>query len=246
MLKAIIIDDEPASLRGLEKMITTFTEGVTVVATAASATEGLRAIKTNHPDVVFLDIEMPQKDGFELLKSLDTINFEVVFTTAHDQYAIRAFHTSALDYLLKPIDPEELRNAIQKVKNKKGHYDGAGVKAYIDNISGQREKQQIGLASSNGTSFVHLDNIIYLRGDGAYTYFFLKTGQKITVSKNLKEYERLLGDKGFYRIHKSYMVNLQEMKKYSKGSAKLIMSNGDVVDVSKRRKDGFITELAEL
>ena len=246
MIKAILIDDEPASRNGLEKLISTFTEGVTVVASVGSVVEGVRAIRSHQPDVVFLDIEMPGKDGFALLTSVDEINFDVIFTTAHEQYAVQAFHTTAIDYLLKPISPDELKNALSKLQHKQGAVSGNNFKAYIDNLSGQDEKQQIALSSSSGVTFVHLNNIVYLRGDGAYTYFFLKTGEKHTVSKNLKEYEKLLEGKGFYRVHKSFIINLNEMKKYEKGGGNLLMSNGHMVDVSKRRKEGFSLELAEL
>jgi two-component system, LytTR family, response regulator len=181
-----------------------------------------------------------------LLTSVDEINFDVIFTTAHEQYAVQAFHTTAVDYLLKPISPDELKNALSKLQHKQGAVKGNNFKAYIDNLSGQDDKQQIALSSSSGVTFVHLNNIVYLRGDGAYTYFFLKTGEKLTVSKNLKEYERLLDGKGFYRVHKSFMINLNEMKKYEKGGGNLLMSNGHMVDVSKRRKEGFSIELAEL
>ncbi|MBO6516344.1 MAG: response regulator transcription factor [Bacteroidia bacterium] len=248
MLTAIIIDDEQKSREGLEAMLHTMVEGVSVVATADSVTNGVKAIKKNSPDVVFLDIEMPKRDGFELFDAIETINFEVVFTTAHEQYATKAFRTTAIDYLLKPIDLGLLKEAIARTSEKREKDKvNKNFEVFVNNMKANKSNQQIAISSSDGLIFIKIENIIYLRGDGAYTYFFLKTGERITVSKNLKEYEDLLSDYDFFRVHKSYLIHMHEMKKYVRGEGGyVVMSNGDSVDVSKRRKENFLAALSKL
>ncbi|MCB9262143.1 MAG: response regulator transcription factor [Flavobacteriales bacterium] len=248
MLTAIIIDDEQKSREGLEAMLHTLVEGVSVVATADSVASGVKAIEKNRPDVVFLDIEMPKKDGFALFEAFDTIDFEVVFTTAHEQYASKAFRTTAIDYLLKPIDLSLLKEALARAEAKrKTDRINKNFEVFVSNMKTNSQNQQIAISSSDGLIFIKIDNIIYLRGDGAYTYFFLKTGERITVSKNLKEYEDLLSDYDFFRVHKSYLIHLHEMKKYVRGEGGyVVMSNGDSVDVSKRRKEDFLHALSKL
>jgi two-component system LytT family response regulator len=249
MLKAVIIDDELKSREVLETLLTQMIEGVAVVGTAESVATGTKLIEKHLPDVVFLDVEMPRKDGFQLLEEMSPFDFEVVFTTGHDQYAIQAFRTNAIDYLLKPIDLDQLRTAIERVNNKKERTQvSQNFDAFVQSIKKTDDHlRQIALSSSDGLLFVKIDDIIYLRGDGAYTYFFLKNGKKITVSKNLMAYERQLESYKFFRVHKSFLIHLPEMKKYVRGDGGyVVMSNGDSVDVSKRRKEGFMAALSNL
>jgi two-component system LytT family response regulator len=248
MLKAVIIDDERRSLDGLEAMLGKFIDQVSVVATATSVGMGVKAIEKNKPDVVFLDVEMPNKDGFQLFDAFDTIDFEVVFITAHNQYAIKAFRTSAIDYLLKPVDLDLLKEAVEKVRLKrKKDKVNKNFEVFVDNLQAKKNNQQIALSTSDGLIFVKIDQLIYLRGDGAYTYFYLKNGTRIMTSKNLKEYEELLADYDFFRVHKSSMIHLHEMSKYVRGEGGyVVMSNGDSVDVSKRRKENFLAALSKL
>ncbi len=248
MLTAIIIDDEQKSREGLEAMLHDMVEGVSVVATADSVTNGVKAIKKNNPDLVFLDIEMPKRDGFELFEAFETIDFEVVFTTAHEQYASKAFRTTAIDYLLKPIDLNLLQEAVERASKKREKDKvNKNFEVFVNNLKNNKSNQQIAISSSDGLIFIKVENIIYLRGDGAYTYFFLKTGERITVSKNLKEYEDLLSEYDFFRVHKSYLIHMHEMKKYVRGEGGyVVMSNGDSVDVSKRRKENFLAALSKL
>jgi len=248
MLTAIIIDDEAKSREGLEAMLQNMVKDVSVVATADSVASGVRAIEKNAPDLVFLDIEMPKRDGFALFEAFNPINFEVIFITAHEQYALKAFQTTAIDYLLKPIDLDLLVKAVDKVKDKRNlDKVNKNFEVFMNNLKNNSAHQQIAISSSDGLLFIKIDNIIYLRGDGAYTYFFLKTGERITVSKNLKEYEILLGEYDFFRVHKSFLIHMHEMKKYVRGEGGyVVMSNGDTVDVSKRRKESFMAALSKL
>jgi two-component system LytT family response regulator len=247
MIKTIIIDDEQNSSEALERLIQDYCPDLKLVAKAASVKEGIDIIKAQKPDLVFLDIEMPDNSGFDLLAQLDPVDFEVVFTTGYEQYAIQAFKTVALDYLLKPIDIIELESAVEKVLEKrKKRKVNKNFDVFIQNWkSGGNE--QIALASSQGFEFVKINDIIYCKGDGAYTYFYIKDMPRITVSKNLKEFEELLQGHSFFRVHKSYLINLNEMKKYIRGDGGyVVMSNGDNVDVSKRKKESFLSNLSRV
>ena len=248
MLRAIIIDDEPKSREGLEAMLQDMIKDVVVAATADSVANGVRAIEKHQPDVVFLDIEMPRNDGFALFEAFNPVDFEVVFTTAHEQYALQAFRTTAIDYLLKPIDLDQLNQAVDKVREKRQKDRvNKNFEVFVNNLKNSNANHLIAISSSDGLIFLKVENIIYLRGDGAYTYFFLKSGERITTSKNLKEYEDLLSDYDFFRVHKSFLINLHEMKKYVRGEGGyVVMSNGDTVDVSKRRKENFMAALSKL
>lgn len=249
MLRAIIVDDEPKSCDTLSTMIAEFVDGVTVVSIENGVQPALKAIHEHKPDIVFLDIEMNSETGFDLLTQLPKIEFEVVFTTAFEQYALKAIKFAALDYLLKPIDISELEDAVAKVKEKRKNKDlNQGLEALMANLKSTSSSQhQIALPSSDGLLFVHVTDIIYCQADGPYTYFYLKAGNKVTVSKNLKEYEELLEDHFFFRVHKSYLINLKEMRRYVKGDGGyVIMSNDKEVDVSKRKKESFMSALATI
>ena len=246
MINAIIIDDEKKCISLLRHLLENHCPDVTVVATAGNATEGIAAIETHRPDLVFLDIEMPDKTGFELLNSLPDIGFDVIFTTAYNHYAIKAIRFSALDYLLKPVDLDELKSAVARVeknRGKKGRQEN--IDLLVQNIrSLQPGFSKITLSTQEGLIILHVNEIIYCEASGTYTIFYLKSKEKITVSKTLKEYEELLKAHPFYRLHNSFLVNLNEVKKYIKGDGgSVIMSNGDEVLVSKRRKEAFLQAL---
>ena len=247
MIKTIIIDDEQNSREALENLVKSYCPDLQVVSSAASVEEGIKVIKSEKPDLVFLDIEMPDKSGFDLLSQLDSIDFEVIITTGYEQYAVKAFKTVAVDYLLKPIDINELELAVTKVLEKrKKRKVNKNFDVFIQNWkSGGNE--QIALASSEGFIFVKVKDIIYCKGDGAYTYFYIKDTPRVTVSKNLKEFEELLKDQSFFRVHKSYLINLNEMKKYIRGDGGyVVLTNGDNVDVSKRKKESFLSNLSKV
>lgn len=247
MLKAIIIDDEKNSREALAKLVQSYCQGVQIVAEAATFEEGLSLITAHQPGLVFLDLEMPDANGLDLFSRLSKIDFEVIITTGHQEYAVKAVKTAALDYLLKPIDVEELEQAVDRVfEKRKETRENKNFDIFINNFKNSAE-QQIALASSEGLTFLKVKEIIYCKGDGAYTYFFTTENSKITVSKNLKEFEELLSDKGFFRIHKSYLINLSHMKKYVRGDGgHVVMSNGDCADVSKRKKESFLTQLSKV
>jgi len=246
MISAVIIDDEKKCISLLKHLIENHCSDITIVAEAENAAQGLQAIQQHNPNLVFLDIEMPDKTGFELLSSLPTINFDIIFTTAYNHYAIKAIRFSALDYLLKPVDLDELKSALARLTKKHAPKEyKENVEMLVSNIRSQQPAfSRITLSTQDGLVILHVDEIIYCEASGTYTFFYLKNKEKIIVSKTLKEYEELLHNHHFLRVHNSFLINLNEVKKYIKGDGgSVIMSNGDEVYVSKRRKEEFLSAL---
>ncbi|MFN7300976.1 MAG: LytR/AlgR family response regulator transcription factor [Bacteroidia bacterium] len=246
-MKAVIVDDEPASGQALALLLREFVNEVELAGSAGNTQDALELIRRVKPDLIFLDVELDGDSGFDLLEQLPDDGPEVVFTTGYEQYATRAFRTSATDFLMKPVEVEQLRDAVRKVAEKLRV--AAAEQRYgvlIRNWHGQGN-EQIALSSSEGFVFIKMSDLIYCKGDGAYTYFFLRNDEKITVSKNIGEFEPLLVPRGFFRVHKSYLINLSEMKRYVRGEGGyVVMSNGQSVDVSKRRKEAFLATLTRI
>lgn len=240
-ITAVIVDDEKHSRETLKNLLENFCKGVEIVALAANIQEALELIPASNPDVVFLDIELQTGTGFDILTQLPEINFEVVFTTAFDQYAIKAVKFSSLDYLLKPIDLEELQEAVEKVKiaKNKGDYNNQ-LKTLLQNIK-QPSLTKICLATSEGFEFINTSDILYCEAGGSYTTFVLNTNKKLLVSKHLKEYESLLIENHFMRVHNSFLINLKEVKKYVKADGGyIVMNNDDIVSISRGKKELFL------
>jgi len=234
MLRAVIIDDERKSRENLELLLNSFVEKVEIVGMADGVLTGIETIEKYTPDLVFLDIHLANGDGFQVLEALKDKDQNVIFVTGHEEHAIKAFRSDAVDYLLKPVCIEHLQGAVERVRSRTNTSSNV-----------QEAKKQISLSTSKGLQFLKTEDIVYCKGDGAYTYFFLKSGERITTSKNLKEYENRLKDFNFFRSHKSFLVNLAEIKTYIRGEGShAVMSNGDNVGVSKRRKDLFLAALA--
>lgn len=247
MLKAIIIDDEKKGRDTLNYMINTFCEDkVKIVYLAENVAEGIDAIKLYTPDIVFLDIQMNGETGFDLLEKVEKINFSIIFTTAYDKYALNAIKFSAIDYLLKPIDIEELNNAIDKAQSKK-EFDNKLYENYVkNNKTTESENMKIAISTTNGLEFITVKNIVYCKADKGYTYFHLKNNEKLISTKNLKHFEEILIEHDFLRIHNSNLINLKEINKYNKGEGgSVTMSNGDELDVSKRKKAAFLAAIVK-
>lgn len=242
-MKAIIVDDERNSCESLKVLLQDFCEDVQVADTCQTIAAAITSIKKHRPDVVFLDINMKGENGFELLEKMKPIEFEIVFATAYSEYAIRAFKFSAIDYLLKPIDIEELRSTIDKVRSTKRVETKQRYDQLIDNLKSPHNPAfKLALPSLEGLTFVKTSEIVYCKADSNYTTFFLTDGAKIIVSQTLKEYEELLFPYRFFRIHHSYLINLDSIKQYVRGDGgHVVMSNDVRLDVSKRRKDEFLS-----
>lgn len=249
MIKTIIIDDEYNASEFLEKMLKRyFPNKFHICKTCENIDDAVKAVEEHQPDLVFLDIQMPNKNGFELFKEIKEINFEVIFTTAHSEYAIDAIKRSALDYLLKPINYIDLLGAVNRFeqKNKKENQEKQ-LNILIENIdSGDTAHKKIAIATETGFEFVKFNTIIYLEAQNNYTKFNLTNGSSITTSKTLKHFEEILPSELFFRIHKSYLVNMNFIKRFTKGDEQFVeLITGQQLPVSIRKKDEFINAITK-
>ncbi len=248
MYKAVIIDDENRSVETLKIIIEQFcSTEVVVVGTANSVQEAYPLIQATSPDIVFLDVEMPHGSGFDLLEKFTKPTFEVVFTTGFDHYAVTAIKFSALDYLLKPINIEEVKEAISKAKKRiEGKHTQQNLEHLIKNLRHPRDKtNKIPISIVNGFQFVPVNTIVYCEADDDYTYVYLTENQKLTVSKNIKEFEEILSNYDFFRIHHSILINRDYIKRYIKGEGGTILTEqGKELPVSRRRKQEFLEWLS--
>jgi two-component system, LytTR family, response regulator len=245
MIKAMIIDDEKNSCEALQLLLDRSCKDLEVIAVANSGMEALEKISTLHPQLVFLDIEMPNMNGFQLLEQLPKIDFELIFTTSYDQYAIRAFKFSAIDYLLKPVDREELEKAVEKVSKKLNNNINQQLDILLQKINNPSAPvQKIALPTMQGLELVSINSIISCSANNNYTEFFLLDKKKLLISRTLKEIEELLEDYSFLRVHHSHLVNINEIEKYIKGEGGyLVMSDETTVDVSRSRKELLMQKL---
>lgn len=244
MIKALIIDDEPSAVNTLTLMLHHYAPEIAELKSTNDPHEGLQLIKTWQPSLVFLDIQMPFINGLDLLKQLPRINFSIVFTTAHDQYAIEAIRFSALDYLLKPIDADELRQAIDRFIAKDSlSANQALYNNFLHNISTPDKKDfKLALATTEGLFFYSPDEIIRIEGENNYTRFFFTSKKMVIISRTLKEYEEILSGYGFIRVHKSYIINKKHIVNYTHDGF-LIMTDQSKVEISRRRKKEVLEEL---
>ncbi len=239
MLKACIVDDEKKGRDILQFLLNEYCKDIQVIGQADSVDTAFDFINKNHPDIVFLDVEMPRGSGFELLKRFDKIEFKTIFVTAHNHYAIKAIKFSAIDYLLKPVDVDELIQAVKNAtsfpkNNIHQHYTG-----FLENIETNR-LGKIAIPVKDGMTFLSPNDIIRFEADGSYTHIFTST-EKLTASKNIKEYEALLQDMYFFRAHHSHLINLNFVKSFSRVDGYFAnMSDGSSVEVSRRKKDHFL------
>ena len=241
LLKAIIIDDEKHCRRMLHWALEKHCPQVEILAECQSGSEGMEAIQTHEPDLVFLDIEMRDMTGFDMLEKLGPIEGDIIFTTAYDKFAINAFKVNAVDYLLKPIDENELTEAVEKVKQRKEdpvsskqmEFLLAHLKSSLNN-----QDSSIALPSSTGLEFVKIADIIYCQSDSNYTHVHISGEKSMVVSKTLKDVEELFPEGRFFRVHHSYTVQLSHIRRYLKADGGyLVMSNGDKVKVSRSKKE---------
>ncbi len=246
MMKAIIIDDERSSQITLTNMLNEFCEGVKVVAVENAVLAGVDAIKKYQPDLVFLDVEMPVHNGFKLFDHFEEPQFHTIFTTAFQKYAIKAFKFSAVDYLLKPIDLEELKIAVNRVSvRKEKDITKRKMGTLLDNLN--NVNQRLILPATDGYHFVALKNIIRCESQNNYTFFYLTNGKKILVSKTLKVFSKMLEDHNFFRISRSDLINLSHIEKIGRQkSPSVTLSDKTVLNVSLRRKESFLKLLEKL
>lgn len=246
-LKAILIDDESSGLSALYEKLQKYCPQVEVLQLCDTAEKGIHAINSLRPDLVFLDVEMPVMNGFVLVQHLQNKNFELIFVTAYDHYAIKAIRYSALDYLLKPVEVEELKAAVEKAMEKKfGAQSGnPRLDLLLENLVFEKKKfKRIAIPASDGLQVVKIEDIIYLEASANYTMIFLTDGIKLIASRTLKDFEELLPTDVFVRIHHSYIINVNCVEKYIRGEGgQVVLSNRAVLDVAKRKKQEFMKAL---
>lgn len=243
-IKAIIIDDEERARNTLSTLLREYCPNIEITAQCANIPEGVLNINQKRPQLVFLDIEMPEYNGFELLSFFRDIDFQIIFVTAYNEYALRAFEVSAVDYLLKPVDIDKLKLAVDKASKRIGTDTSAQHVAALKDSFKNGQFNKIALPVSEGLLFIEVPDIVFLEAEGAYTNVWLKNGSKILVSKKIKFFEEILDQRpNFFRSHRSFIVNINYLKKYSKTDSSLLLDNEKVVYISRERKAEFEEQL---
>src|ERR1700761_1275668 len=250
MIKTILVDDEPRGLSALKRLLELYCPEVKIVGECQDTRSAMEAIAVLEPELVFLDVAMPDKNGFDLLNELSPVHFEVIFVTAHNEYTIQAFKYSAVDYLLKPVEEdlliEAVRRAGQRISNKASAHQ---VETFLYNLHNVQNPAEMKLCipDMKGFRVVELSDVVYCESESSYTIFYLLNGQRITASKSIMEYELLLEHSGFCRVHKSFLVNLHHIKEYIRGEGgSVVLTNDQTIEVSRRKKEVFMSKMKEL
>jgi len=247
MYRAVIVDDELDAIESVKLLLKENFTDISVVGTAQSVKQAVDVIKTNNPDIIFLDIEMPDGNGFDVLEAIAERNFNVIFITAYNQYAIKAFKYSAIDYILKPIDIDDFINAIEKVSNNgraKTSFENK-INVLLENINGTKP-EKIALSTSECIEYVRIKDIVQIQAEGSYSTLKFNNQSELVVSKNLGEFESLLEEHPFYRTHQSHLINLDYVKKITRMGNEVIMDDGSVAFLSRRKKHQFLEIMANL
>lgn len=244
MIRTVLVDDELDATQVLKTMLEQFCDGVEVVGVAHNPEDGIKKIQELKPNLVFLDVEMPGGSGFDVLKKITDRDFDVIFSTAHNHYALKAIKYSALDYLMKPVDIDELTDAIEKVKQKNGAGSGEQIAGLINSLN-DSIPNKIAVPTRSGYKFISVSDIIRIEADGSYCHLYLKELGDIMISKNLKEMESILSDHTFFfRAHNSHVINLNEVSEFSREDGGfVVMSDKSKVQLSRSKKDELIERL---
>jgi two-component system, LytTR family, response regulator len=243
MLRAILVDDEENALNSLKQKIMQHCSSVEIVAACTVPDEAIEKINLLQPDILFLDIEMPGMNGFSFLQKLDHKNVEVIFVTAYDHYAVKAIRFSALDYLVKPVDLDELKAAVERATQKRNiTMPNRRLELLLDQVSRpQKSFNKIAIPTHEGMQFIKVSDIIFLEAHTNYTHISVNGNLKYIVSRTIKDFEEILPTETFFRIHNSYIINKDYLEKYIRGEGgQVVLSNGTVLDVAKRKKAEFL------
>jgi two-component system, LytTR family, response regulator len=246
MIRTLLIDDEIDSIRILHRLLEAYCPQVYIVGTASGVEDAVELIRETKPDLVLLDIEMSQGNAFDLLNQLQPLDFQVIFVTAFDNYAIRAFKYSAVDYLLKPVDIDDLRNAIGRVQTDPEPLDLAQqMRILLENVGMlQLSQQKMAIPTITGLIFIPVQDVIRFEAKGNYTTIYLTNGEPIVATRTIKDYEEVLPENIFCRIHISHIINLSRIQKYQKGrGGSVIMEDGSIIEVASRRREEFLRKL---
>lgn len=241
-LRAILVDDELSSLQNLQSKLVEFCPDVEVVATAQKPEDAILIIRQHKPDVIFLDIEMPRMNGFRMLDELGELDFQIIFTTAYNHYAVDAIRISAFDYLMKPVAIKELQNALERLAKYRQTRTRDKLDVLRQSLSPNKsQEEKIAIPTNEGLEFIPIKNILHIESSSNYSKIFLTDGKNILVTKLLKDFEDILEPYNFFRVHNSHLINLAYIKKYIRGEGGQVeMQNGDVIDVARRKKEEFI------
>ncbi|HRO46692.1 LytTR family DNA-binding domain-containing protein [Agriterribacter sp.] len=243
MIKCVLVDDETNALEMMEWLLKTYCPQAHIVAMCNTAEKGIEAISRHKPDVVFLDIEMPRMNGFDMLEQVKNVTFEIVFCTAYDQFAIKAFKYAALNYLLKPVDPDDLKATMQRVEEKRAVPSKEQFALLLQHINRPPKStpSRIALTTGEGLIFVPTAEIIYCKAESNYTNVVLTGGRKIMVSRVLKELDETLSGPDFYRVHSSFLIGINHVKKFVRGEGGyIVMDNDDNITLSRSRRQEFM------
>lgn len=241
MIKAVIVDDEPKAIQGLSWELAHFSKDVKVVKTFTSPEDAIDYLNLNTPDCLFLDIQMPTMDGFQFLERLSNKEMAVVITTAYDEYAIKALKHEAIDYLLKPIDSDDLEQTLKKVAKFKMRFNNTSkIEEVLESITERFENKKITISTDGKLLFLDIDDIIFVESDGNYSTIYTADHQKIVITKKLKEVDAILPDHYFFRIHNSFIVNLNKIKEFIKNHGYVIMTTNHKIPVARLRKSDFL------
>ena len=238
MLKAVIVDDEIAAIDSLEILLNNCKQDIIVAGKASNIDDAHRTISNINPDIVSLDIEMPNGSGFDLLDRIDNINFDIIFITAFNQYAIKAFKYAAVDYILKPVDINTLSNAIERIDSSKAQSNSDKLGILQESIENEKP-QRIALSTQDSIEIVYTDDIIQFEAEGNYTKVYTLNNKPIVVSRSIKEYEELLTTPSFFRCHKSHLINFKHIKKVYKNQNYIEMVDNNLAYISRRKKNEF-------
>jgi len=242
MLRAIIIDDEQDCVKLLSLQLKMYCPQVEVIAECTKSEEGLRAIKELNPDAVFLDIEMPRMNGFELLEAAGDLKFALIFVTAYDRFAVKAFRYSAIDYLLKPTDTRELKESVAKIEQQRRTQQSqlTFAQEQLTNVH-KALPEKIALPYQNGVTFVGINDILYCEADDNYVRFYLNNGEKLLATKTLRDVQEILEERHFLRVHRQFIVNLNQIKKFVKGEGNyLVMNNGQSIPIARNQREKLV------
>ena len=243
MIKCVLVDDETNALEMMEWLLKTYCPQAEIVAMCNTAEKGIEAINSHKPDVVFLDIEMPRMNGFDMLEQVKNLTFDIVFCTAYDQFAIKAFKYAALNYLLKPVDPDDLKATMQRVEEKRPALSKEQFALLLQHInqSPKSTPSRIALTTGEGLIFVATGDILYCRAESNYTNVVLTGGRKIMVSRVLKELDETLSGADFYRVHSSFLININHVKKFIRGEGGyIVMDNDATISISRAKRQEFM------
>ncbi len=246
MIRTVLVDDETDSIRVLQKLLETYCPRVAVVGTADGVEAGLKIIQATRPDLLFLDIEMTQGNAFDLLNQLRPLSFQVIFVTAFDNYAMRAFKYSAVDYLLKPVDIDELTEAVDRVTERSQQKNVLEqMKVFLDNMGTfSMGQQKMAVPTVEGLIFINLKEVVRLEAKTSYTQIIMENGDVITATRTIKDYEDILPEAMFCRIHNSHIINLSKIEKYNKGRGGYVtLEDGSTIEVATRRRQEFLRRL---